>query len=184
MTEIGGGQTLALPQCQALHLNDLHLVTEIIDPESGAPAEEGELVFTTLLREAMPLVRYRSGDFGRWAECPCGLPFRAIRLAGRTDDMFVAGDMNLYGNVIAGAVGKVAGAVGRVAAEIDKVNLTDRVRLRVEGAAPGEEVLKAVLAAYPEMEGNIANGNLILEVEPGADLGQQVKAFKISDKRA
>jgi phenylacetate-CoA ligase len=183
-TEIGGGQTLSLPNCQALHLNDLHLVTEIINPQTGSPAEEGELVFTTLLREAMPLVRYRSGDFGCWAQCACGLPFRAVRLAGRTDDMFVAGDMNLYGNVIADGIGKVPGATGRVAVALDKVDLTDRLVLRVEGTGLSpDDVRKALFAAYPEMQGNVANGNLLLEIEPGANLGSQIKAFKISDVR-
>jgi phenylacetate-CoA ligase len=183
LTEIGGGQTLALPECQALHLNDLHMVTEIIDPITARPAKEGELVFTTLLREAMPLVRYRSGDYGYWAECTCGLPFRAVRLAGRTDDMFVVGDMNIYGHIIANAIGGVAGASGRVAIALDKVNLTDRLELRVEGCVKPEEVQQALSAAYPEMAANVANGNLVLEVKPGSDLGQQIKAVKITDRR-
>src|SRR5205807_775340 len=102
-------------------------------------------VFTTLLREAMPLVRYRSGDYGRWAKCPCGLPFRAVQLAGRTDDMFVAGDMNLYGNVIANAVASVPGASGKVAIALDKVDLTDRLVLHVEGKGIKPEAVQQAL---------------------------------------
>jgi phenylacetate-CoA ligase len=184
-TETGGGQTLALPGCVGMHLNDLHLVTEIVDPDTGEPAEEGELVFTTLLREAMPLVRYRSGDRGRWSACPCGLPFRVVEVVGRTDDMFVAGDMNLYANVIADAVARVNGASGRIAILLDRVDLTDRMVVRLEGSGVEEEAVRqALFTAYPELRTNTANGNLILEIEPNVNLGSQAKGFKVVDRRA
>lgn len=183
-TEIGGAQTIALPECTAFNMNDLRLVTEIVHPETGEPADEGELVFTTLTREAMPLVRYRSGDRGRWADCPCRLPFNAVQLAGRTDDMFVAGDMNLYGNVIADAASKVAGTSGRIALRLDKVELTDRLTVDVEGrGVSADDVRNALFAAYPELRANAANGNLILEIETDVDLRRQIKALKIVDRR-
>ena len=185
-TEIGGGQTIVLPECDgAFHLNDLHLITEIVDPETGEPAEEGELVFTTLTREAMPLLRYRSGDRARWAECDCWLPVRAIRLQGRVDDMFIAGDMNLYGRVMAKAIGEIPGTSGRVELVLDKVDLTDRLVVRVEGnGVQKEKVRQTLFDAYPELERNTDNGNLILEIKVSADLGDQIKAVRIKDKRA
>lgn len=184
-TEIGGGQTMALPGCSAFHFNDLHLITEIIDPETGEPADDGELVFTTLLREAVPLFRYRSGDRGRRTRCTCRLPFQTIQLVGRTDDMFVAGDMNFYGNVIAEAVAKLLGANGRLEIRLDKVDLTDRLTLRLEGNGIEEtEVRQALFDLYPELPGNIANGNLILVIEPNVRLDGQIKALKIVDARA
>lgn len=183
-TEIGGAQTIALPECTAFNMNDLHLVTEIVNPETGEPADEGELVFTSLTREAMPLVRYRSGDRGRWADCPCPLPFNAVQLAGRTDDMFVAGDMNLFGHVIADAVAKVAGTSGRIVLRLDKAELTDRLTVRVEGrGVSADDVRNPLFAAYPELRVNTANGNLILEIETDVDLGRQIKALKIEDTR-
>lgn len=184
-TEIGGAQTIALPVCTAFNLNDLHLVTEIVDPASGRGADAGELVFTTLVREAMPLLRYRSGDLARWADCPCGLPFRSIELTGRLDDMVVAGDMNLYGGVLATAVAGVEGASGRVEMVFDQLGLSDRLTVRVEGrdVAP-DRVREALGAAYPELRANVAHGLLRLEVEPVASLGEQAKAFRIVDRRA
>lgn len=183
-TEIGGAQTIALPACTALNVNDLHLVTEIVDPVTGRPAEAGELVFTTLVREAMPILRYRSGDLARWADCPCGLPFGAITLTGRLDDMVVVGDMNLYGSVIAAALGDVDGARGRIELRLDRVGLTDRLTLRVEGrdivADRGRE---ALFAAYPEMRANVAHGLLALEIETVASLPEQAKAYRIVDRR-
>jgi len=182
-TEIGGAQTLVLPSCCAFHFNDLHLITEIIDPVTGKPAEEGELVFTTLRREAMPLLRYRSGDRARWTECSCELPLVAAKILGRTDKMMVVGDMNLYGRVIMEAISKIPGATGRIAIRLLKNGLTDQMVLRVEGDVEAEDVRLSLHEAYPELETNIANGNLILDIETSADLGTQIKAIKILDER-
>ena len=183
-TEIGGGQTLALPECTAFNLNDLHLVTEIIDPDTGMASDEGELVFTTLLREAMPLLRYRSGDRGRWSKCPCGLPFQAIQIEGRTDDMFVVGDMNLFANVVATAVERITGATGRITIELDRVDTTDRLVVHVEGKDVNEDaVRRALFAVYPEFPANISNGNALLEIQVNVALRSQIKAFKVVDRR-
>ena len=57
-----------------LHVQEDHFLAEVVDPDSGrplAPGEEGELVFTTLTKEALPLIRYRTGDIGSLAAEPC-----------------------------------------------------------------------------------------------------------------
>ena len=182
-TEIGGAQTIALPECSAFHLNDLHLITEIIDPVTDKPANEGELVFTTIRREGMPLVRYRSGDKAIWAECTCWLPLRAIKIKGRTDDMIVAGDMNLFGRVIADAVSTVSGATGRILLTVAKDGLADKLTIKVEGIPCKESVQNALMAAYPELAVNTKNGNLSLTIETVIDLGSQIKDLKIIDSR-
>ncbi|SEO64203.1 phenylacetate--CoA ligase family protein [Propionispora vibrioides] len=182
-TEIGSAQTISLPGCQAFHINDLHLVTEIIDPATGQPAQEGELVFTTLRRDGMPFIRYRSGDRGSWATCPCWLPLRAVHIGGRTDDMIVAGDMNLYGRVIADAVGKVPKTTGRILVRVEKAGLVDQLTVQVEGQ-PDEILVQAALQkAYPELAVNMKNGNLQLVIEPISSLGQQIKDIRVRDLR-
>ena len=153
-----------------------------MDPASGEPADEGELVFTTLHREAMPLVRYRSGDRARRADCHCWLPFRGSQLLGRTDDMIVAGDMNLYGKVIAGRVAQVSKATGRVELVLDRVELKDRLRVEGTGVDPSA-VRQTLYDAYRETPVNIRNGNLILEIETDVDLGDQIKSLTIVDRR-
>ncbi|MHB9032676.1 MAG: hypothetical protein ACYC6L_06475 [Anaerolineae bacterium] len=70
------------------------------------PARRGELVFTPLVREAMPLLRYRSGDLASWTNCGCWLPFASIALEGRLDDLILAGDLNLFGHILAEAAGR------------------------------------------------------------------------------
>lgn len=182
-TEIGSAQTLALPECSAFHLNDLHLITEIIDPATGNPANEGELVFTTIRRDGMPLLRYRSGDKARWSQCSCWLPLQAVNIKGRTDDMIVAGDMNLYGRVIADAVASVSGTTGRVTLTIVKADLADQLTVQVEGQPNKDLVRKTLLAAYPELLVNTENGNLRLVIELVTDLGSQIKDVKVVDLR-
>lgn len=107
-----------------------------------------------------------------------------MELLGRIDDMIVAGDMNLYGQVIADRVTEVSEATGRIEVVLDKVELTDRLRLRVEGAGVDPEAIRQVLYdAYPELPVNIRNGNLILKVETDVDLDDQIKALRIVDRR-
>lgn len=183
-TEIGGAQTISLPDCRGFHLNDFHLVTEIVDPQTGEAADEGELVFTTIRREAMPLLRYRSGDRARWVECPDRIPLPAVELLGRLDDMIVAGDANLYGRVIADAVTEVPGAGRHVAIYVDKVDMIDRLTIHVEGDEVAEEsVREAIFSAYPEARTSAESGQLMLNVVVGSDLSDQIKALKVVDSR-
>ena len=82
-TEMGLGGAVDCAAHAGLHAREADLLFEIVDPASGAPravGEEGEIVFTTLTREAMPLVRYRTGDLGRFVAepCPCGSSLRLL----------------------------------------------------------------------------------------------------------
>jgi phenylacetate-CoA ligase len=85
-----------------LHLNEDHFLPEIVDPQTGAalPAgREGELVLTSLTREALPMIRYRTGDVTRLdpAPCRCGrTTVRMARVKGRTDDMLIIKGVNVY----------------------------------------------------------------------------------------
>jgi hypothetical protein len=79
LTEAGLGCAVQCRARQGHHLRDAELLFEVVDPDSGralAPGEPGEIVITTLRHEAMPLVRYRTGDLGRLlpGPCPCGGP--------------------------------------------------------------------------------------------------------------
>ena len=85
-----------------LHVHEDHFLVEVVDPESGvvlSEGEEGELVFTTLAKEAMPFLRYRTGDIGSLTldPCRCGRTTARIRgLRGRRDDMIVVRGVNVY----------------------------------------------------------------------------------------
>jgi len=85
-----------------LHVNEDHFLVEAIDPATGDPVPEGtpgELVFSTLTKQAMPLLRYRSGDIAalRRGACPCGRTLvRMTKVSGRSDDMLVIRGVNVY----------------------------------------------------------------------------------------
>ncbi len=83
MTETGLGGGVDCEARRGYHLREADLLYEVIDPATGRPAaagEPGEVVFTTLTREGMPLIRYRTGDYGRWitTPCPCGTSLRTL----------------------------------------------------------------------------------------------------------
>ncbi|MGI6685871.1 MAG: phenylacetate--CoA ligase family protein [Bacillota bacterium] len=103
LTEIyGPGIAIDCQAHQGMHFWSDYLLFEIIDPVTGrqvSPGEEGELVITTLTKEGMPLLRYRTHDITRIIPhaCPCGSPYPMIdRVLGRTDDMIKIKGVNIY----------------------------------------------------------------------------------------
>jgi phenylacetate-coenzyme A ligase PaaK-like adenylate-forming protein len=100
---IGPGVSCECIEAQAgLHVNEDHFLVEVVDPGSGEPmpdGERGELVFTTLTKEAMPVLRYRTGDIAALdrSACACGRTLaRMSKVTGRRDDMLVVRGVNVY----------------------------------------------------------------------------------------
>lgn len=116
LTELyGPGTGLSCRHEAGIHYWADYYILEILDPETlapVAPGEIGEMVYTTLAKEAAPLVRYRSRDLTRLIEgaCPCGciLP-RHDRILGRSDDMVVFRGVNIYPGQVDEVLSKVAG---------------------------------------------------------------------------
>lgn len=103
MTEMNGpGVAFECKEQNGMHFWEDCFLVEIIDPETGEPVAEGEigeLVLTTLDREMMPLIRYRTRDLTRIlpGECPCGRThLRIDRIKGRSDDMFIIKGVNIF----------------------------------------------------------------------------------------
>ena len=100
---IGPGVSCECIEAQSgLHINDDHFLPEIVDPDTGEPVpdgELGELVITTLTKEAFPLIRYRTGDITRLnpEPCICGRTnVRMDRVSGRSDDMLIIRGVNVF----------------------------------------------------------------------------------------
>ncbi|RLG42369.1 MAG: phenylacetate--CoA ligase, partial [Thermoproteota archaeon] len=136
-----------------LHVNEIDLYVEIVDPETGervAPGEEGEIVFTTLSRRAMPLVRYRTGDVAAMipGECGCGSPtVRITRIRGRTDDMFTLGTgENMYPSFFDEALLGIPGVVDYQIV-LSGENMRDSILVRVEASSPSEDLRREIREA-------------------------------------
>ncbi|AIY90778.1 phenylacetate--CoA ligase family protein [Geoglobus acetivorans] len=105
LTEMGGVGTVGFecPEREGLHIWEDNYIVEVVDPETGEvldEGEEGEIVYTALNREGMPLIRYRSGEIstiiGRDG-CECGIEHIKIkRIRGRTDDMIIYKGVKFY----------------------------------------------------------------------------------------
>ncbi|HBV96114.1 MAG: phenylacetate--CoA ligase [Peptococcaceae bacterium BICA1-7] len=99
---LGPGVSMECPAQQGMHIFEDHFLAEIIDPESGEPlpfGQQGELVFTSLTKEAFPIIRYRTRDITVLNEepCSCGRTHvRMRRVTGRTDDMLIIRGVNVF----------------------------------------------------------------------------------------
>jgi phenylacetate-CoA ligase len=121
-----------------LHVNEDHFIVEVIDPRTLEPVArggEGELVFTTITREAFPVIRFRTGDLGALAEgpCPCGRRFARIRKSGRrTDDRFYFEGVGIFPAQIGRIVDEVMDWKPRRQIVLDRRAGRDSMEVRLE----------------------------------------------------
>ena len=145
MTETGGiGTTGQDCRCHAgIHVFEDQYITEVIDPVTGKvlpDGECGELVFTSLTREAMPILRYRTHDICRIlsrATCDCGrTSLRIDRITGRTDDMLIVKGVNFYPRQVEQALMEIPGVKDEFQIILEEHNGITDVTVNVE-AEPG-----------------------------------------------
>jgi phenylacetate-CoA ligase len=126
----------------ALHVFDDHFLPEIVDPETGEPTTGlGELVLTTLTKEALPVLRYRTGDVTRFVEedCGCGRSHQRIaRFSGRVDDMLVVRGINVFPSEIEEVVLAHPALGGQYAIVLDRRGPLVELEVRAELADTGE----------------------------------------------
>jgi phenylacetate-CoA ligase len=128
----------------AMHVFDDHFLPEIVDPDTGAPAADGspgELVITTLTKEALPVLRYRTGDVTRFVDgpCPCGRTHRRIaRLSGRTDDMLVIRGVNVFPSEIEAAVLEDPALAGQYQIWVDRRGALAELTVKAELTGPAD----------------------------------------------
>jgi len=151
MTEIGLAGAGECGLQAGLHVMP-NLIFEVIDPETGAnlpPGKEGELVVTTLGRQAMPLLRYRTGDIAALVpeeRCPCGIPTpRLSRIKGRSDDMVCLGTgENLYPEDLDRTLMGIPSVSGYQLI-IGKQGYKDTLSLHVETSSPSQELAQTIV---------------------------------------
>ncbi len=141
LTEIMGPGVSYECECQkGMHVNEDMFIPEIIDPDTGEVLPKGsfgELVFTTITKEGMPMIRYRTRDLCmlNYEKCECGRTFvRMVKPAGRTDDMLIIRGVNVFPSQIEEVLLKVSG--GEITPNyqiiVDRVNNTDTLDVNVE----------------------------------------------------
>ena len=145
MTETGGIGTTG-QDCSAhagIHVWDDYYITEVIDPATGKnvpDGEYGEVVFTSLSREAMPIIRYRTHDISRIIsreKCACGRThIRIDRITGRTDDMLIVKGVNFYPRQVEQALMEIPGVKDEFQIILEEHNGMTDVTINVE-AEPG-----------------------------------------------
>ena len=176
-----------------LHLQEDHFLAEVVDPESGEPRPPGhlgELVLTTLTREAFPLIRYRTGDLTRLDSepCACGRTLaRMARLAGRTDDMLSVRGVHFYPAQIAAILGVLAGSAPRFVVALQREGGEDCVEVRVEVSGENffDEMRRQSLMAEEagrRIRGEIGIPARVRLVEPRS-LGGEGAAVRVVDER-
>lgn len=135
---MGPGVAGECMECSGLHINEDHFLLEVIDPESMepvAPGEVGELVITTLTKEAFPMIRYRTRDLTRLIPepCPCGRTFmRMQRIMGRSDDMLIIKGVNVFPVQIEKVLFEIEGTEPHYQIIVDRKNHSDKVTVLVE----------------------------------------------------
>jgi len=139
LSEIIGPGVASECACQAgLHIFEDHFYPEIVDPGTGEPlppGEEGELVLTTLSKQAMPIIRYRTRDITSFITepCPCGRTIRRIRRIGRrSDDMFIIRGINVFPSQIETALLAVEGTLPHYQIVLTRQKGLDEMEVQVE----------------------------------------------------
>jgi phenylacetate-CoA ligase len=148
LTELGGpGVAVECTRHDGMHIFEDHFYAEVIDPESGRPlpaGRPGELVLTSLRREASPVIRYRTRDRTVLVEepCSCGNPYRRMRkVHGRTDDMLVIRGENVFPSQIESILLQVEGLTANYQLVVDRqAHHLDTLQIRVEAGAGADHV--------------------------------------------
>ena len=165
-----------------------HFYPEIVDPQSGAvlpDGEEGELVFTSLTREAMPVIRYRTRDLTRLQPGTARTMRRMDRITGRSDDMLIVRGVNVFPTQIEEQILAIEPLAPHYMIEVSRKDRLDSVRIRVEGR-PGYDAPQLDAASERLCHRVKVYVGISVEVEvvePGVLPRSQGKARRVTDRR-
>ncbi|MEO8714145.1 MAG: phenylacetate--CoA ligase PaaK [Acetobacteraceae bacterium] len=165
-----------------------HFYPEIIDPDTGAVLPEGELgelVFTSLTKEAMPVIRYRTRDRTRLLPGTARTMRRIDRIGGRTDDMLIVRGVNLFPTQIEEQLLRGTVLTGHYQIELTRDGRMDAVTVRVEGRAEAEAALleAEARAAMARIKDVIGLSCRVRVVAPGTIERSAGKARRVVDRR-
>ncbi|MBO8138345.1 MAG: phenylacetate--CoA ligase [Desulfotomaculum sp.] len=177
-----------------MHIAEDHFLVEVIDPDTGEPldyGEEGELVITTLTKEALPIIRYRTRDITKLnpEPCRCGrTTARMSKVSGRTDDMLIISGVNVFPSQIESVLLQIDGISSHYQIIVTKKGYLDAMEVQVEPTAEAFTGHYKDLQALEEKVRNSLYTVLSLRakvklVEPGSLERFEGKAKRVIDKR-
>jgi len=179
---------------RGMHIFEDHFLPEIIDPESGEvlpPGEKGELVFTTLTKEAFPIIRYRTKDISRlyYEPCRCGRTLvRMEKVTGRTDDMLIIRGVNVFPSQVEHVLVGIDGVEPHYQIVVEREGNLDTMQVQVE-VSEGvfsdeirvlENLTRHIQKEIKDMLGVTCRVKL---VEPKTIQRSEGKAQRVVDKR-
>ena len=177
-----------------LHVFEDHFIVETINPETGevvSNGEEGGLVFTSLTKEAFPLIRYRTRDISRLMKepCRCGRTLaRIARISGRSDDMLIIRGVNVYPSQIENVLLGIEGLEPHYQLIVDRVGTMDTLEVRVEVS---EKSFSDEVRTLQKLERRISKDikdylgvtTAVKLIEPKSLQRFEGKAQRVTDKR-
>ncbi|HEY2603843.1 MAG TPA: phenylacetate--CoA ligase [Thermoleophilaceae bacterium] len=172
-----------------LHVHEDHFLVEVVDPDSGAVADEGnegELVFTTLVKEAMPLLRYRTGDIASLTlePCACGRTSARIRgLRGRRDDMLIVRGVNLYPSNVEHLLLGVEDVAPHYQLVVERSGAMDELTVQCEPASSDVDVAALGSTVEKVLRENTGIRVKVDVLPPGAVPRSEGKAVRVVDRR-
>ena len=192
LSEIMGPGVACECEAQAgLHAWEDHFLFEVIDPDTGNPVPEGnagELVITTLTKEALPMLRYRTRDITRMtsAVCECGRTFsRILRITGRNDDMLIIRGVNVYPSQVEAVLVGLPGIAPHYQLVVERRGSLDHVTIEVEGETvlPADGYAQAAHEVGHHIKSMIGITTDVIVKAPGTIPRSQGKAVRVRDLR-
>jgi phenylacetate-CoA ligase len=187
---LGPGVAGECEEAQAgLHGWEDHFLFEVIDPESKKPmpeGEAGELVITTLTKEALPMLRYRTRDITRLSRerCDCGRTHvRIRRITGRNDDMLIVRGVNVYPSQIEAVLVGLPDIAPHYQLVLERKGSLDEVTVEVEAAPGAQAYEKIAAAARHHIKSMIGISTDVVVKKPGEIPRSQGKAVRVRDLR-
>ncbi len=195
LSEVIGPGVASECLCQCgLHINEDHFIPEIIDPDTLEVLPEGrlgELVFTTVTKEGLPLIRYRTRDMTRlnYQKCECGRTFvRMEKCTGRSDDMLIIRGVNLFPSQIESILLDISGIKPHYLLVVDRINNLDTLELQVEVEDRFfQDKISQLQSLRQKIQGNIESitglSVSVKLVEPKTIERSEGKSKRVIDKR-
>ncbi|MBN1192103.1 MAG: phenylacetate--CoA ligase [Coriobacteriia bacterium] len=191
---LGPGVASECLEQHGLHVNEDHFIIEIVDPETLLPVPDGqwgEVVFTTLTKEGIPVIRYRTRDISRIipGACACGRTFKRMeRVSGRTDDMLIVRGVNVFPSQIEQVLAGIPGVAPHYQVVLTKRGSMDEVTVQVEvGPEVAFDEVKTLEQLRARVSSEIASAlavNLSVKlVEPKSIQRSEGKAKRVLDLR-